>query len=147
MGSGGGQVSMPLSRRKEYQRRKHDGTSNVTHKQALLTKSYQSVPPSSTPGLPHLLQGQTQEIRRSCHALQWQDRGLHGYHSNDVAVDVFEKTSSTEQSYNVSAVKNIHAAARSVFILERYPLIHPEPIPPTVSRTTRSTTGSRSRSV
>jgi len=34
--------------------------------------------------------------------------------------DVFEKLSNTEQSYNISAVKNIHAAARSVFILERY---------------------------
>jgi len=33
--------------------------------------------------------------------------------------DIFEKTSSTEQGFNISAVKNIHAAARSVFILER----------------------------
>ena len=36
-----------------------------------------------------------------------------------LVVDIFEKTSATEQTYNVSAVKNIHAAARSVFILER----------------------------
>ncbi len=33
--------------------------------------------------------------------------------------DVHEKLLNTEESYNVSAVKNIHACARSVFILER----------------------------
>ena len=38
----------------------------------------------------------------------------------NIVVDIFEKTSATEQAYNISAVKNIHAAARSVFILERY---------------------------
>ena len=36
-----------------------------------------------------------------------------------LVTDVHEKQLNTEESYNVSAVKNIHAAARSVFILER----------------------------
>jgi hypothetical protein len=36
-----------------------------------------------------------------------------------LVTDVHEKPLNTEESYNVSAVKNIHACARSVFILER----------------------------
>ena len=46
--------------------------------------------------------------------------GFLGIFASNSAVDIFEKMSNTEQSYNVSGVRNIHASARSVFILERY---------------------------
>lgn len=36
-----------------------------------------------------------------------------------LVTDVHDRLLNTEESYNVSAVKNIHACARSVFILER----------------------------
>ena len=146
MGPRGDQVPLCRFRRKEYIRRKHQGVSNVNEKQHILTRSYQSVPHPPNPGLPHLLQRQFQEIRRSRHVLQWQSLGLSRCFSSYSVVDVFEKTSATEQAFNVSAVKNIHAAARSVFILERYPPIHPGPTPATASRTTACTSASRSES-
>jgi hypothetical protein len=43
MGLGRGQVIHSSFRRKEYIRRKHEGVSNVTEKERILTKSYQSV--------------------------------------------------------------------------------------------------------
>ena len=42
----------------------------------------------------------------------------------DKVTDIHEKVSATDEFYNIGAVKNIHAAARSVFILERYIFTH-----------------------
>jgi hypothetical protein len=36
-----------------------------------------------------------------------------------LAADVYTEMSKTEETYEVSAVKDIHACARSVFVLER----------------------------
>lgn len=36
-----------------------------------------------------------------------------------LVTDIFDRLLNTEESYNVSAVKKIHACARSVFVLER----------------------------
>lgn len=94
-------------------------------------------------GLPHLLSRRSTQVRRPCHALQWQSRGLPGYVSPHAVTDIFEKTSSTEQAYNVSAVKNVHACARSVFVLERYNLHNSGQTQMTDSKTVACTSDSR----
>jgi len=68
----------------------------------------------------------------------------YGYIYRDLVVDTFEKTSATEQAYNVSAVKNIHGAARSVFILERYLIYNQGLTMPMASRTAGCISDSRS---
>ena len=69
--------------------------------------------------------------------------GFMGTFAGSIVVDIFEKTSATEQAYNISAVKNIHAAARSVFILERYDQNNQERIIVTDSRTIEFTMDSK----
>lgn len=68
-------------------------------------------------GISHLFQRWIPQVRRSCDALQWKSLRIFRYTQFELVTDIFDITSTTEQSYNVSAVKNIHAAARSVFIL------------------------------
>lgn len=43
--------------------------------------------------------------------------GFLGTNLFTIVTDVFDKILNTEESYHISAVKKIHACARSVFIL------------------------------
>ena len=79
----------------------------------------QSVYCSLILGFSHLLQGRVQAFRRSCHVLQRESLGISRYLCFNVVTDIWEKLLNTEESYNVSAIKSIHACARSVFILDR----------------------------
>ena len=86
-------------------RKKNHGVSNVNEKERILTRSLQSASLSySKDGL----------RRFGDHVMLFNGK-VEGF----LVTDAFQRLLNTEESYNVSAVKKIHACARSVFVLDR----------------------------